>query len=110
MTFLGFYFGFRRHEGWDGTFFFLGLDPRKDKGLGRFWRWLFRIKRKPKKKVLTDPLEMAFDKALHEMADLPKEIQKTEGKDGWITYAEHKKLFRTRSQAKWRSTDDNRLP
>jgi hypothetical protein len=55
-------------------------------------------------------MEVAFEKALQEMAGLPKDIQKTEGKDGWITYAEHKKLFRTRSQAKWRSTDDNRLP
>lgn len=108
MTFLGFHFGFRHHAGWDNTYFFLGFDPRLKKGLGRFWRWLFRIKKKPK--ILPDALEAAFDKALHAMADLPKEIKKTKGKDGWITYAEHKKLFRTRDQTAWRSTDDNRLP
>lgn len=80
------------------------------KWLSRLWAWLTRPFRKKVPKHVPSAMEVAFDKALHAMADLPKEIQKTEGKDGWITYAEHKKLFRTRSQAKWRSTDDNRLP
>ncbi len=77
------------------------------------WLWAFLtrpFRKKPKPKHKPSAMEVAFEKALQEMAGLPKDIQKTEGKDGWITYAEHKKLFRTRSQAKWRSTDDNRLP
>ncbi|MEK0326569.1 MAG: hypothetical protein QQN63_12795 [Nitrosopumilus sp.] len=104
MKLLGFHLGFT--DKWNNSYFFIGFGPRWRK----VWAWLTSPFRKKTPKHVPDRMEVAFDKALHEMADLPKEIQKTEGKDGWITYAEHKKLFRTRSQAKWRSTDDNRLP
>ncbi len=79
------------------------------KWLSRLWAWLTSPFRR-KSKHVPSAMEVAFEKALREMSGLPKDIQKTEDKDGWITYAEHKKLFRTRSQTAWRSTDDNRLP
>jgi len=89
------------HTGFNGRgYFYFGIAPKWRKRFRRLWQWFtcpFRRKHIP------DPMEVAFEKALKEMASLPKDIQKTEGKDGWITYAEHKQLFRTRNQASWRN-------
>ena len=91
-------------------YFYFGIAPKWRKRFSRLWQWLthpFRRKVKPEDR---DPLEIALEKALKEMAGLPEDIKKTKDKDGWVTYSEQKKLFRTRERNSWFRPDSTNFP